>query len=67
MPAHAKIDPMTGTLDRLATLNIDQLGDAAEAITTLAWTRGVTADPDPIGSFADAATPRQKPNASAEP
>lgn len=38
------------------TLNIDQIGDAATAITTLASTHGITAEPGPIDTFADAAS-----------
>lgn len=31
------------------------IGDAAGAISTLAWTHGITAEPEPIDAFADAA------------
>jgi hypothetical protein len=36
-------------------LDAAQIGDAAAAISTMAWTHGITADPAPIDPFADAA------------
>lgn len=36
-------------------LDAAQIGDAAAAISTMAWTHGITADPAPIDAFADAA------------
>jgi hypothetical protein len=34
---------------------MDRIGDAAAAISTMAWTHGITAAPAPIDAFADAA------------
>ena len=36
-------------------LAADRIGDAAAAISTKAWTHGITAEPAPIDAFADAA------------
>ena len=36
-------------------LDATRIGDAAAAISTLAWTHGITAEPAPIDAFADAA------------
>ena len=36
-------------------LDITRIGDVAAAISTLAWTHGITAEPAPIDAFADAA------------
>ena len=38
-----------------AELDMDRVGDAAAAISTMAWTHGITAAPAPIDAFADAA------------
>lgn len=38
-----------------ASLDVSKIGDVAAAISTLAWTNGVTAQPQPIDTFADAA------------
>ncbi len=38
-----------------AELDMDRIGDAAAAISTMAWTHGITAAPAPIDAFADAA------------
>jgi hypothetical protein len=36
-------------------LAVDRIGDAAAAISTMAWTHGITAEPAPIDAFVDAA------------
>jgi hypothetical protein len=36
-------------------LDATRIGDAAAAISTLAWTHGIAAEPAPIDAFADAA------------
>jgi hypothetical protein len=36
-------------------LDVARIGDVAAAISTLAWTHGITAEPAPIDAFADAA------------
>lgn len=36
-------------------LDLDRIGDAAAAVSTMAWTHGITAAPAPIDAFADAA------------
>jgi hypothetical protein len=41
--------------DALADLDVDRLGDARQAIATLAWTHGVTGKRQPIDDFVDAA------------
>ena len=38
-----------------AELDLNRVGDAAAAISTMAWTHGITAAPAPIDGFADAA------------
>ena len=38
-----------------AALDVDRIGDAAAAISTMAWIHGITAAPAPIDAFADAA------------
>ena len=38
-----------------AELDLNRVGDAAAAISTMAWTHGITAAPAPIDAFADAA------------
>jgi hypothetical protein len=38
-----------------AELDLERVGDAAAAISTMAWTHGITAAPAPIDAFADAA------------
>lgn len=45
---------MPDTLDRLAEPDLSGIGDVATAISTLAWTHGVTAAPEPVDAFADA-------------
>lgn len=47
---------MAHSTDNPTPVNIDQIGDAAAAITTLAWAHGITAEPDPIDAFADPAS-----------
>ncbi len=46
---------MDDRLARLNPLDRNRTGDVAAAISTLAWTNGVTADPDPIDTFVAAA------------
>ncbi|AOX21514.1 hypothetical protein [Kozakia baliensis] len=36
-------------------LNKGKIGDARAAISTLAWTNGLTAEPEPIDTFVEAA------------
>lgn len=45
---------MPDTLHGLAEPDLIGIGDVATAISTLAWTHGVTATPEPIDAFADA-------------
>ena len=45
---------MADTLDRGAEPDMSNVGDTAAAISTLAWTHGVTATPEPVDAFADA-------------
>ena len=47
---------MADTLDRVAETDLSGIGDVAAAISTLAWTHGVTATPEPVDAFAYAAT-----------
>lgn len=47
---------MADTIDRIAEVDLSNVGDAAAAISALAWTHGVTGAPEPIDAFVDAAT-----------
>ncbi len=47
---------MADTLDQAPVLSLEEIGDAREAISTLAWTHGVTAEPEPVDAFVDDAT-----------
>jgi hypothetical protein len=46
---------MTRTAGQLATLDADKIGDAENAIRTLAWRHGITAEAEPIDAFVSAA------------
>ena len=46
---------MADTLDRSTEPDLSGVGDVATAISTLAWMHGVTAAPEPVDTFADAA------------
>jgi len=37
------------------SLGVGEIGDAREAIATLAWTHGLTGKPEPVDAFVDAA------------
>ena len=45
---------MADLLDRSTDLDMSGVGDVATAISTLAWTHGVTAAAEPVDAFADA-------------
>gem|GEM_PF-4154032 len=45
---------MADLLDRSTELDMSGVGDVAAAISTLAWTHGVTAAAEPVDAFADA-------------
>ncbi|WP_145144378.1 hypothetical protein [Roseomonas gilardii] len=47
---------MADTIDSIAEVDLSKVGDAAATISTLARTHGVTAAPEPVDAFVDAAT-----------
>ena len=52
MTSPLQTEPHTASF---AELDVNRVGDAAAAISTMAWTHGITAAPAPIDAFADAA------------
>lgn len=47
---------MADTLDNRVSLDANEIGDARQAISTLDWTHGIKADPEPIDTFVNAAS-----------
>ncbi len=45
---------MADTIDHTVEVDLSRVGDVAAAISTLAWTHGVTAAAEPVDAFADA-------------